>query len=358
MLGVIFSNIYDAKLKTLTAKRTVASLPFGGRYRMVDFVLSNMINAGIKNIGVITKYNYSSLMHHLGDLGDWDLDVKGSSVRFLPPFSYGSGEVYRGKIEALCGAIKFLEKRNEEYVVMSDCINICNIDLKDVLNSHIKSNADITVVVNEENTEKTYDMVVDEKSRYPRINTKCTHNDVCSVGIFIIRRTKLIELVKKSADEGYYHFERDIIQREIICQNLTLNLYKFYGTVLRCESEEDYFKNNLLINDESLKDSLFVKQRPVFTRSSDSVPAIIGNHVCICSSTVSDGCHIRGDVENSVIFENVKIETGCRIKNSVIMDNVRIGENSSITNAIIDKNIVIEKNTVLCGTKSHPAIIF
>ena len=358
MLGIIFSNIYDAKLKTLTSKRTVASLPFGGRYRLVDFVLSNMINADIKNIGIITKYNYDSLMHHLGDLGDWDLDVKGSCVRFLPPFSYGSGEVYRGKIEALCGAIKFLEKRNEEYVVMSDCINVCNVDLKDVLSSHIESGADITVVVNDENTQKVYDMVIDKKSQYPRINTRCTYNDVCSIGIFIIKREKLIELVENSAQKGFYHFERDIIQKEIICENLTLNLYKFDGTVLRCESESDYLKNNLLVNDESVKNSLFINKRPVFTRSGDGVPAKIGSNVCICSSTVSDGCDICGDVENSVIFKNVKIETGCQIKNSVILDNVHVGENASITNAIIDKNTVIEKDTVLCGTNSHPAIIF
>ena len=144
-MGIIFSNIYDNNMGELTAMRTSASIPFGSRYRQVDFVLSNMANSGIKSIGIITKYNYQSLMDHLGNCEEWDLKL-GDGVRFLPPYATGHTGAYHGKLEALQTAMPVLERSDAEYVVLSDTTVLCAINFRLVVEEHIRSGCDITVI--------------------------------------------------------------------------------------------------------------------------------------------------------------------------------------------------------------------
>ena len=142
LMGIVFSNIYDELLGEITRNRTLASVPFGGRYRLIDFVLSNMVHSGISNVGVITKSNYQSLMDHIGKGKEWDLDRKRDGLFILPPFAAGQSNVYKGKLEVLHGAITYLNRSVETYVVLSDSNAICSIDYTDVLKKHIDSAAD------------------------------------------------------------------------------------------------------------------------------------------------------------------------------------------------------------------------
>ena len=144
-MGIIFSNIYDSKMGDLTWERTSGSIPFGGRYRQIDFVLSNMCNSGIRNIGIITKYNYQSLMDHLANCEDWDLHL-GENVRFLPPYATGHTGAYRGKLEALQTALPVLERSDTEYVILSDTTVLCAIDFSKVVDAHVASGCDLTFV--------------------------------------------------------------------------------------------------------------------------------------------------------------------------------------------------------------------
>ena len=146
-MGIIFANIYDSSLGELTNKRTIASLPYGGRYRQIDFTLSNMSNSGIRHIGIITKYNYQSLMNHIGSGQEWDLELEEGGLEYLTPFAMGHNGSYRGKVEALNSAMIFLENALEDYVVLADSNVLCNIDLDRVLEQHVESGKDVTVAV-------------------------------------------------------------------------------------------------------------------------------------------------------------------------------------------------------------------
>ena len=149
--GLVFSNIHDRNVPELTQKRTMASVPFGGRYRLVDFTLSNMVNADIYKVGIITHYNYQSLVDHLEAGKDWDLARRSGGLKILPPYitAYDnttmSTQPYSSRLEALMGAYNFVSKSKEEYIVLCDSDVVCNFDLKDMIKSHKKSGADITI---------------------------------------------------------------------------------------------------------------------------------------------------------------------------------------------------------------------
>jgi len=186
--GIIFSNIYDGALGDLTAKRTVASLPFGGRYRQIDFVLSNMVNSNITSVGVITKYNYESLMDHLGSCEEWDLNRKNGGLYIIPPFAFGRSDVYHGKLEALYTALNFLKSQNSEYIVVSDTITICNIDYRQVLDNHIASGKDVTAIAahprsNHDNYPAVFE--VDEDGGAKAITVNCAACKDCLVPVVV-----------------------------------------------------------------------------------------------------------------------------------------------------------------------------
>ena len=162
VLGIIFANIYDSELGQLTNKRTIASLPFGGRYRQIDFTLSNMSNAGIRHIGLITKYKYQSLMRHIGSGQEWNLEIGEDGLEFLTPYSVSEKSTYLGKLDALHTFMQFLESSEEEYVVLADSNVLCSMDLNKVLEHHIASEKDVTVVAKEgiANGKKLLDLAI------------------------------------------------------------------------------------------------------------------------------------------------------------------------------------------------------
>ena len=219
-MGIIFANIYDSSLGELTNKRTIASLPYGGRYRQIDFTLSNMSNSGIRHIGVITKYNYQSLMNHIGSGQEWDLDLEEGGLEYLTPFALGHNGSYRGKLEALNSAMVFLENSLEEYVILADSNVLCNIDLEKVLERHVASGKDITVVVKEgiANGTKQLDLGIrlDEQGQLADVAVDyCAGPEyLASMGIFVISRELLIYFVKESVARSRYRFERDFLLKQ------------------------------------------------------------------------------------------------------------------------------------------------
>lgn len=363
MIGVIFSNIYDASLGELTKHRTLASLPFGGRYRQIDFVLSNMVNSNISTVGVITKYNYQSLMDHLGSCSEWDLNRKNGGLFILPPFGSGQTNVYRGKIEALHGALTFLQKAKSDYVVMSDSNILCNIDYENVLKAHIKSEADITIVANHEEAKfegECQELVIDDKDGVVTditIETTFDKTQFCGMGMFMMKRQFLIDLIKDSVAHGFFHFERDFLQRQFLKENVKLNVYEFKHSVLRNRSVNDYFHNNLKMLDDTVRQEIFMLENPIYTKVRDEVPTFFHEKAVVNDCLIADGCRLEGTVENSVIFRNVTIGKGCIVKNSVIMQGTVIGNGANVENAIIDKDVIITENRTLIGAENAPIII-
>ena len=254
-MGIIFANIYDSSLGELTNKRTIASLPYGGRYRQIDFTLSNMSNSGIRHIGVITKYNYQSLMNHIGSGQEWDLDLEEGGLEYLTPFALGHNGSYRGKLEALNSAMVFLENSLEEYVILADSNVLCNIDLEKVLERHVASGKDITVVVKEgiANGTKQLDLGIrlDEQGQLADMAVDyCAGPEyLASMGIFVISRELLIYFVKESVARSRYRFERDFLLKQFNDKNLTVGVYSFEGVAMFNESTLEYYRNNLALTD-------------------------------------------------------------------------------------------------------------
>ncbi len=360
--GIIFSNIYDDALGDLTAKRTVASLPFGGRYRQIDYVLSNMVNSGITSVGVITKYNYESLMDHLGSSEEWDLHRKTGGLFIIPPFASGKSEVYHGKLEALYTALNFLKSQKSEYIVLSDTITICNIDFHEVLVGHIASGKDITVVASlQKEAGIPYPVVFeannDSSVKTISINSVAKDGSLVGLGMFIMKREDLIEVVKECVAAGQYHFEKDFLQKHFNEGRLSVYLHKFEGVVLRNQNIKSYLKNNIKLIDEDVHKSLYKSSAPIYTKVRDEIPTYYGEGSVVDACIIADGCKIYGTLKNSVIFRGVTVEEGAQVIGSVIMQGTKIKKGAYIENAIIDKNVVITEGTRLLGAPASPVII-
>ena len=368
--GLIFSNIHDGSLPELTRRRTMASVPFGCRYRLIDFALSNMVNSDITNVGIITHYNYQSLLDHIGTGTDWDLARRSGGIKILPPFitAYDSGagaKVYSTRLEALMGVINFLSKAPEEYIVLSDCDVICNMDMADMIRYHEKEGADITIAtkrVKLADHKLSRDVRVAEiegddiksiESYVPRDNVD--EIDVC-MNVMVMKRTLLYNLVVDAAAKGYTDFYRDIVSKHLgffkICA------YKYDGYYSLIGSMAGYFECNMKLLTEEARKGLFgVKNRPVYTKVRNSSPAKYCNDSSVKNSLIADGCIIEGTVENSIIFRGVKIGKGTVVKNCILLQDTYVGDNVNLNCVISDKNVVIKDHRNLSGHETMPFYI-
>ena len=362
MTGVIFSNIYDSCFGSLTNMRAASSIPFGGRYRMIDFILSNMVNSDISKIGVIAKYNYSSLMDHLHYANDWDLERKHGGLYILPPFGNGNNSIYKGKLDALGNAaVNFLHKSDSEYVVIADSTVICSIDFNEVLKEHIASGCDITCISNkEENYDARLDIVFQMENNIVKdilTDVIPKKNDFCGMGMFIMKRTDLLDLIEALTPKGNTSFEKDFIQNSFYKDRMSVNVYEYEGTVLRISDIPSYYSNNMKLLKEEVRNSIFKPNVPVYTKIRNEAPSIHLEGSKVTNSIIADGCRIEGTVENSILFRGITVEKGAVIKNSIVMQGSIIEKNTLIDCAILDKDVTVTKNTQLKGAPRAPLII-
>lgn len=363
LMGIIFANIYDSSLGQLTNKRTIASLPFGGRYRNIDFCLSSMSNSGISHVGVITKYNYQSLMNHIGSGQDWDLELGEGGLEFLTPFAQGHSGSYRGKLDALHSAMDFLELSTEEYVVMADSGVLCSMDYRKVLDRHIASGADVTVLVKDGicNGSKQLDLAVllsqegDVTDMAVDIAARPCY--CASMGVFVMKRELLISYTRNAVAHSMYRLERDMIMRGFFSGDLKVAAYPFDGVALFNESPKEYYHNNLALLDYPTRMGLFRSEQTIYTRVRNEVPAYFGEEAEIDNCIVGDGCILNGTAAQSVLFRGVRLEKNARVEKSVIMQDAVIEEGAEIICCVLDKNVHIRRGTKLCGTPDHPVIV-
>ncbi len=362
-VGIIFSNIHDNNLPELARIRTLGSIPFGGRYRLIDFPLSNMVNSGIDTVGIITKSNYQSLMDHVGSGKDWDLARKDGGVIFLPPFGDISNDrLYTSRLEALKGVTNFLFRADEEYVVMTDCDNICKLNYNEVIEQHIKNNADITMVYKKCNGNDYVDNAVLTKlsldgDRVVGVNISSPeeNEEINSfINIYVIKKSLLQNIVMDSISHNKRHFTKDVIISNL--RSMKICAYEYKGYYSGISSLQAYFNCNLSLLDKKNRIELF-GDRNVFTKVRDSAPTKYGNCAVVKNSMIADGCEIEGEVENSIIFRNVKVARGAVVKNSIVMQNTVLGEKSILNCIIADKNVVVRDKKVLSGSENHPFYI-
>lgn len=363
VLGIVFSNMHDEYMGEITHKRTMASVPFGGRYRLIDFTLSNLVNSGVEDIGVITKSNYQSLMDHLGSGRDWDLARKRGGLCILPPFSNtNSTGIYEGRLDALAGIAGYIRHNSAEYVVMADCDVVSNIDLRDVINRHKQTGADMTLVYKRDNcqlchTSDTTVLKLDENERVTDvlISPESSGAHCCYLNIAVIEKRLLEHIITEAVARNKKSFKRDVLLAQH--NELDIRGYEYKGYAVKINHMKTYYKANMDLLDYDVIRQLFPTDRPVYTKVRDQAPAKYGLSAAVEDSLVADGCIIDGEVENSILFRGVKIGKGAKIKNSIIMQDSIIGENSNIDCVIIDKDVTVRAGRSLMGYNTYPVYI-
>lgn len=362
VLGLVFANMHDSTVTDLTKVRTMGSVPFGARYRLVDFPLSNMVNSGISDIGVITKANYRSLLDHLGSGDEWDLSRKTGGLHLLPPYSNVNGGLYRGRLDALAGIKDYITHSDADYVVMSDCDVIANIDYKKVVEFHEKKGADITIVYSkgtyssESMKTKTVLSVGDSSEVYDvlvRPDIEGEYNT--SLNMFVLGKEFLLKLIVESASRNLYSFEVDILQHKL--KDFKVYGYRFDNYCAQVDSIQSYFKINMELMDIDKRNQLFTADDPIYTKIRDDAPAKYGLEAKATNSLIADGCIIEGQVENSVLFRGVKVGKGAVVKNCILMQDTVIGGKCEVNYVIADKNVVVCDYRSISGTVDYPVFI-
>ncbi|MDR0425561.1 MAG: glucose-1-phosphate adenylyltransferase subunit GlgD [Clostridiales bacterium] len=359
-VGVVFSNIHDKEIKELTAYRTVASIPFGGRYRLIDFVLSNLVNSGVTNVGIITKYNYQSLMDHVGSGKNWDLSRMYGGLTILPPFGRGGSNVYSSRFEAIMGAAGFLKGGIEKYVIMSDCDNVCSIDYNPVLERHIAVGADITLVYREKefagNDEKVRTLLkIDEAGRINEvIFAKARAGKAYEyTNILVISKELLFKLIDSAAENGIQSFSRDVLGKGT--KRLRIFGYRFDKKFASINNLTDYYKHSMELLDKKNRDELFrAPGGNIYTKVGNSPPLRLLESSKVRNSIIADGCVIEGEVVNSILFRDVHVEKGAKIANSIVFEKGRIQAASRLNCVVADKSVTILKGRELSGHETHP----
>lgn len=330
-LGIIFPNSYDSLVPELVGERLMASIPFASRYRMVDFILSSMVNCGIDNISIIVRKNYHSLMDHLGSGREWDLTRKNGGLNIVPPFAEKTVKVYNGRVEALASILDFLKSQKEKYVVMSDANIAVNFDFNALIDAHIASGADVTVAYAEQeipasainapavNKNLYYTLILDDgQVKEIKINSKKAGIQNFSMNIYVIDRELLIDQISSAFVHGYIYFERDILAPQL--DKLNVKAFKYDGYIARISDMKSYFDENMKMLDEKNLDALF-SGNSIYTKIRDDNPTRYINGAKAKNIMAADGCVIEGEVENSVLFRGVKIGKGAKVKNCVLMQD-------------------------------------
>lgn len=365
-MGIIFPNTYDYFVPELVSERLMASIPFGGRYRMVDFLLSSMVNCGIDNVSVLVRSNYHSLMDHLGSGREWDLARKKGGLSIFPPYAEKHMKKYSGRVEALYNVLPLLKSAKEKYVILADSNIAANFDFKSMLDAHIASGADVTVAYAEEaipegllkrdegsNFYYTFKL---DNGRVEKIYMNSKESGVQNLGmnIYIISRELLFEQINTAYLRGATYFERDVLATQV--DVLNIQAYKYDGYFARICDMKSYFDENMKLLDDDNLDALF-SGNPIYTKIRDDNPTRYTPGASAKNSLVADGCVIEGEIENCVLFRGVKIGKGAKVKNCILMQDTVVGENAAMEYIITDKNVTISADKKFNGTDSYPVFV-
>ncbi len=366
-LGIIFPNVYDELVSELTNERLMASIPFASRYRMIDFVLSSMVNCGIDNITVLVRENYFSLLDHLGSGREWDLTRKNGGLNIFPPFAQKNMGIYSGKVGSVASILGFLKSQKEKYVIMADANIAFNFDFKALLKEHIESGAEVTVAYTKEelpaSIRKSDDLrkamyytfdIEDKRVKKIHINSQETGVQNFSMNIYVFEREQLIKLVNEAFIGGGVYLERDVLLPRI--NELTINGYEYKDYVARITDLKSYFDENMrLLDDENL--SALFEKNSIYTKIRDDNPTRYVDGASAKNVMVADGCVIEGEIENCILFRGVKIGKGAKVKNAILMQDTIVEPGVNAEYVITDKKVTISEGKELKGTDSFPVFV-
>lgn len=364
VMGMIFTGDNDARLRELTTTRAIAALPVAARYRVIDFQASSMVNAGIKNVGVIMQKNYHSLMDHLGSGKEWDLHGKHEGLHILPPFlTRENVGVYTGLLDAIRSNTNYLVRSKQEILVLSGSDIIYNAHLDELIQHYQDTGAEITLLYTKDPSMKrdefgTY-LALDEVGNVTDMEVEPTHSsyDNTFMNVLVIRRELLRTLVDKAVAHGLHDLNRDLLMNIVREGQAKINAVEYKGLCWRIDSVQSYFAFNMDILDPEKRKGIFREDLPVSTKVRDEMPTYYGDNANVVNSLMADGCQIEGTVENSVLFRGVRIAPDAHVKNCIIMQDGQVHSGAYIENCILDKQAIIKRNARLIGPEAYPIVI-
>ena len=362
--GLIYTGETNPYLRDLALSRSVAAVPFGGRYRCIDFVLSDMVNSGVTSVGLIAQKNYHSLMDHLGAGKEWDLHRKREGLFILPPFMTKENTgLYRGSVDAIRSCLGYVRRNPQQYVILSGSHTILNMTFNEMIQRHMETRANITILYNEVEltaTEEQNDdlrLILDAGERVVEMELnpftpRSTHR---SCDVMIMDKLLLEYLVEEAYSRGDYDLTRDILLKK--CSTLKIMGFRYDGYVARLDSVNEFFRHNLALLQPEVRDDLFNPQHPIYTKVKDEVSAKYGENAIVKNSMLADGCQIEGTIENSIVFRGVTVKKGALVTNSILMQGASIGENCRLDHVILDKGVVVRDGRTLTGYDGFPIIL-
>ncbi|MCL6603275.1 MAG: glucose-1-phosphate adenylyltransferase subunit GlgD [Paenibacillus sp.] len=358
LMGVINLDHELDNLNELTYFRSGAAVPFASRYRLIDFVLSNMMRADLESVGLFVRRKYRSLMDHLGDGKSWDMNRKHGGLFILPPDWNDPTDTSLGDLQHFHNNLDFFKRASAKYIVFSGTQHISTVDIEDMYRFHMEKGSDVTVVYKkidqlQPEHELCQRVEVDEDNNVTSIHHEKDHKNLY-LDMFIMEKALFLEKVKYSIAHGESYFFRDVIQKNR--HNLKISGYEYKGYHAVINSLESYYKNSLELLEPDNYSGLF-KDYPVQTKIKYEAPTRYLESAEVSNSLIANGCIIAGKVENSVIFRGVQVRKGARITNSVIMQKCIIDENAVIENVIMDKDVHLSKDRILVGDHKRPFVI-
>lgn len=364
--GIIFSSLNDNNLSRLTTDRAIGAIPFACRYRLVDFCISNLVNANISNINIVANYNYRSLVEHIGSGKDFDLARRKGGINVISPYQtakYSSPKIFSTHLEALKNMREYIDEFSEEFVVLMDCDLVLNIDIAQIIKDHEKMGANITVVtkkIDERYSSKNPRLMVSSVAgrvsdlSLSRVYTE--RNPELCLNIFVMRTVFLKRIIEESIAYNLDSLTEYLLKgfKHINCRT-----YSYSGYVCSVSSFRDYYKSSMeLINGSGAAESLLWRlESPVYTRVHNSSPSIYKDEASITNSMIADECVIEGTVINSVLFRGVKVARGAVVKNSVLFGGTTVCSDASLNCIVSDKNVTISEGVVLSGNENMPFYI-
>jgi len=364
MIGICLSDPHPDRAGDGSPIRTLSAARFAGRYRLVDFMLSNMVNSKIFNIGMILNSQYQSLINHIGMGKEWDLARKSGGVTFFPPYYADERRSVNSELDGpLQRAAEFLVESKAEYVVLADSSIVYNMDYRKAVEAHRKSGADVTAVYTKKKItpgerENTVSFGINDEGRITSVDLPPPNaEDInVSLGAYVLHKRHFIQLTAGEKNCGMLRFSRVLLAGAL--ERLNVVAFEFKGYSAHICSVETFFHYNLDILDIDNRNSLFdYGGRQIYTNRKDSLPVKYGKNANIKNSIIADGCQIDGTVENSTICRNVKIATGAVIKNCVLQDDTVVDKNATLDCIITDRSVVISENRSMMGYRTYPVYI-
>ncbi len=356
ILGIVNFENDRVHVEGLSEYRTVPAMSFLGRYRVVDFTISNMVNSGIDQIKILAKEKNRSLIEHIGNGSQYDINPKHGLLQILTSEKRSSSRIYSTDVALLEESMEEILECKEDYVVITPSYMINMIDYRDVVKQHAATGADITCVFKEvTDADKHFVGCVecdflagDNRITEFKINAAAVSQKYISLETYVMTKDKFVEIVDTASSISSIYSLTDYIVDYVNYYNVVG--YRYEGYLGCINSLQEYFYNNMQVLEYDVAYSMFGKNWPIYTKTSDSAPAFYAPTASVKNSYVANGCVIQGTVENCVVGRGVKIKKGAVVKNSILLPGAVIGENSEVDYVVVDKGAHVEHVNKLVGT--------